>query len=838
MRFQLSTFMLGVLATSAAHAQTLTKLFQDGSSPTTTYDSKAVKLVSYADADARYGSFAYVDVGHRQRWGAVHGLFAFDIRDIPVGSEIRDVSLTVYHDVSSAAATMVTLDLHELTQAFVENETNWTFAQNNVPWRTSGGTYEPKILSSISLSPATVVAGQFSVFSGSYNFRSAVQRAHESSKVVYLLVKLRDESGDAERMFRLRSDNHDIKATRPTLSVTYAPQSAPVVASFGGGDSTGTIRAAIDSGAARVVIPLVKVNGVPADWVISDTIQLRDNQELQLEEGVRVRAKLATLRTDQKMFVAEDKTNVRVVGLGSGATFMMNRGDYSNVAEQEHGHCLAFLGAKNAEVTNMKFEDCSGDGVYVGHGKVARFSDNVLITNVHTKRALRNGLSITSAKNVVVDNSSFNDATHFPNGRKLPNAGIDLEPNTSAQPIWNILIRNTRVEGNGLGNGDFGYGFVAALNTPSQPANPVLARFLDCTAFNNRTGFTASAKLGTPGLVEIIRGVSDTSTGPGIEIGPKIPCEPGASSCSYELNFIDCKVRNAGTVTGGKIEFHSGQLARSGGVNFSNCFVQDNTRAWFMSHRTETTAQLSSIFGNFIVDNPHGARVNLGTLRNSAIDWVLGDGVTPMRIFVQGVAPKDSYTEQHAAQLRSNSSTPDNNGNMVVGYNNAKIRSVLSFDISDIPIGKTIDTVQLQLTHVEVGQGTSPVAVNLYAMTNSFNEAETTWSFARSGVRWNTEGGDFSSTVLSTVTAVPSAVPRFSKLVFQNQNAFRDAVRRAYNGDKVVRLMVSLADESAAAGTRTFTLATDDWAPPDANGNPAGNATFRPRLIVTYTPGP
>lgn len=85
----------------------------------------------------------------------------------------------------------------------------------------------------------------------------------------------------------------------------------------------------------------------------------------------------------------------------------------------EWGHCLSILGGVNVSVTGTLFTNAWGDGIYIGGP-----SENVVLDSVDTSRCRRQGLSITSARDVRVIDSSF-EAT----GGTRPGDGIDIEPN-------------------------------------------------------------------------------------------------------------------------------------------------------------------------------------------------------------------------------------------------------------------------------------------------------------------------------------------------------------------------------------------------------------------------
>lgn len=103
----------------------------------------------------------------------------------------------------------------------------------------------------------------------------------------------------------------------------------------------------------------------------------------------------------------------------------------------EWGHCVACYGANDFKIIGGEISSAWGDGIYIGSG-----SKNGLIENVKCDGNRRQGLSIVSAQNIKVINSTFNNTMGT-----LPEAGIDIEPN-DFDTVKNILISNCTTNGN------------------------------------------------------------------------------------------------------------------------------------------------------------------------------------------------------------------------------------------------------------------------------------------------------------------------------------------------------------------------------------------------------
>lgn len=204
---------------------------------------------------------------------------------------------------------------------------------------------------------------------------------------------------------------------------------------FDPADSTRAIQAAIDSGAKQVVIP-----NVGADWVVTP-LQLRSNLTLIFEEGVRLMAKKGEFRgRNDSVLNGRNVENVRLIGYG--ATIQMRKEDYraDPYKEAEWRHCVAFWSSRNIEILGLTLRDSGGDGIYLGNARkadIAPYNENIVIRDVVCDNNYRQGLSVITARNLLVENSAFNNTSGT-----APAAGIDLEPNKPGEELTNVVIRN------------------------------------------------------------------------------------------------------------------------------------------------------------------------------------------------------------------------------------------------------------------------------------------------------------------------------------------------------------------------------------------------------------
>lgn len=207
-------------------------------------------------------------------------------------------------------------------------------------------------------------------------------------------------------------------------------------------DSTEYMQAAINSGASRVIIP-----DMGQDWIVRP-ITLRSNQELFFEEGAVVQAKKGEFhgRTDS-LFTGRDVENV--IFRGYGATLRMHKEDYDNPALYEKAEWrmgIAIQGSYNVQIYGLTIRDTGGDGIYLGRGTTMTTNENIIIRDIIADNNYRQGISVISAKNLLIENSVFKNT-----GGTAPGAGIDLEPNRPDEQLTNVIIRNSVFEDNVVG---------------------------------------------------------------------------------------------------------------------------------------------------------------------------------------------------------------------------------------------------------------------------------------------------------------------------------------------------------------------------------------------------
>lgn len=146
-----------------------------------------------------------------------------------------------------------------------------------------------------------------------------------------------------------------------------------------------------------------------------------------------------------------DKIGYVIINVRDSSNIIIDGGnifgdrDYHIGSTGEWGFGINISICDNVRISNIKIENCWGDGIIAQgrDGQPAVYSSNIYIDNVRSIRNRRQGLSIVSVKKMWVKNSYFANT----NGT-LPESGIDVECNTGYPVNENIYIENNLFEDN------------------------------------------------------------------------------------------------------------------------------------------------------------------------------------------------------------------------------------------------------------------------------------------------------------------------------------------------------------------------------------------------------
>ena len=382
-------------------------------------------------------------------------------------------------------------------------------------------------------------------------------------------------------------------------------------------DATEALQSAINSGAKRVIVP-----NMTRDWIVRP-INLAGDQELVFEDGVVVTAKRGEFKgKGECLFRGVNIRNLTIRGYG--ATWRMQKMDYisgmhlkalreslgSDNAEGTYDYgewrrTLILQSCADVEVLGLILRDSGGDGICLCKGDVDKpFCQNIHIMDVVCDNNLRQGISVVSAENLLIENCVFKNTWGTP-----PAAGIDLEPDLPTYRLREITIRNCVFQEN-YGNGIH---IFLGSHAPDpkrlkaagiRPLEDVSVLIDSCRVSSSMGGGIRVAGVrekGARGLIEF-RDCTIENVGKfGLEINRK-------SADGVHLRFDNCIWRNVARGCATEIPLQiilRPHIRRNGGVEFVKCMVEDDRARPFIIAREEgKTTGLHDITGEVTVCNP------------------------------------------------------------------------------------------------------------------------------------------------------------------------------------------------------------------------------------------
>ncbi|HOJ21937.1 MAG TPA: right-handed parallel beta-helix repeat-containing protein [Armatimonadota bacterium] len=327
-------------------------------------------------------------------------------------------------------------------------------------------------------------------------------------------------------------------------------------------DSTRMLQEAINSGARKLI-----VDNVGKPWIVTG-IALASNQEILFERGVEVLAKKGAFKgRNDSLFYADLKENITLTGYG--ATLRMRRADYDGpeYEKAEWRHCLSFRSCSNIKVYGLTLAESGGDGIYLGTAKSGVTNKDVHIKDVVCDRNYRQGISVITAENLLIENTVMKDTAGT-----APQAGIDFEPNHPSERLVNCVMRNCITQNNK------GHGYVLYLPPLKATSEPVSVRFENCRAIGDQLSSACVVTANTPdgavkGTIEFINCHFEASKGAGINVSDK-----PANGC--RVRFEKCTVVNPAAEAANQAPIvlmaRQGAGDPIGGVEFDRCVIRDS----------------------------------------------------------------------------------------------------------------------------------------------------------------------------------------------------------------------------------------------------------------------
>ena len=270
----------------------------------------------------------------------------------------------------------------------------------------------------------------------------------------------------------------------------------------------------------------------------------------------------------EALFRIENADNVNIKA--DNALFRMNKSAYKG----EHNHIFMINGSSNVSIHNAKANDSGGDGFYIGAYKTAqKFSKDIRIIDCVADNNRRQGISIISAKDVIVQNCVFSNTKGA-----SPESGLDIEPNRFDDVLENIVVEECMSIGNA------GRGFMVAISSFDYRSKPVSVSFDNCVAKSNYVGFASVYFLdGGTGNIFFNNCIAENSRYSGF-------LEASCSANGIRKTYTNCKAINNNNSRGRSDKnsfssnfyiFESERQPRTtiGNSVFKNCVSEDNRKS-------------------------------------------------------------------------------------------------------------------------------------------------------------------------------------------------------------------------------------------------------------------
>lgn len=160
-------------------------------------------------------------------------------------------------------------------------------------------------------------------------------------------------------------------------------------------------------------------------------IQVKSNQTIAFEEGATLKA-IPNGEEFYRILSIQEVQNVKILG----GSFIGDR--YSHLGKSGEWGTGIYIASNSRDITikGSRFENFWGDGLYIG-GDIP--PNDIFIDDIVCENNLRSGISVTSAINLEISNSQFNNS----NG-KSPQTGINIEPNSQGDICKEIKIDNVK----------------------------------------------------------------------------------------------------------------------------------------------------------------------------------------------------------------------------------------------------------------------------------------------------------------------------------------------------------------------------------------------------------
>jgi len=359
----------------------------------------------------------------------------------------------------------------------------------------------------------------------------------------------------------------------------------------------------------------VIIDNVGEPWITGPLLVNSGDLTIIIEPGTVLNALAGAYGEFDPMFRIRDVENVTV--LGYGATIQMNKQEYIDLADSEYRHAFNLGSVVNVRIEGLEVKDTGGDGVLIGKsfqpGALVNFSEDVVIRNCVFDNNYRQGISVVSVKDCLIENCIMKNTIGA-----LPEAGIDIEPDDPTERIEDLVIRNCQFINNN------GNGIQVALTFMDDTSEDVSVLVEDCYFENNFTlsniyayaelSFNDNGGNGVDGAVNFSRCYVASSQWSAVYVKKTIE--------SYDINFEDCVFKN---VSQNPIDFNNPiffevtnyeeSAPRTGGVSFTDCRIDFSADIPLLTYfeNLGTVEGLGNVTGNFFVSPTTSQTIDIGT---------------------------------------------------------------------------------------------------------------------------------------------------------------------------------------------------------------------------------
>ncbi|KKM60554.1 hypothetical protein LCGC14_1540660, partial [marine sediment metagenome] len=364
------------------------------------------------------------------------------------------------------------------------------------------------------------------------------------------------------------------------------------VSTFGFQDPTTALHRALLSKKDTIIIDYQT-----KPWLIGPMIFKNiKNKVIILEKGVELKAKNGAFKnSNDALLMFLYCQNIKI--LGNGGQISMNKEEYR---EGEWRHGISLRASENIVVKDLTVRDTGGDGIYIAGAKDKLYSENIIINNIKSLNNKRQGITIISAKGVLIENSLFAETKGI-----QPAAGIDIEPNNKHNIVSDIRIINCVIRDN------FGPGIVIGLRKLEKESAKISILVENCIISSNHS--LDNPKAGA----EIIFGANKESPVTGIVIFRECLIKNSnwgvvysrKRSDAYTVLFDNCMVRSLSA--NGKspaiyleVPDYYKEFGALGGYHFNNFYIENMQSVPFVIIRGSklgTLKKIENITGNVTI---------------------------------------------------------------------------------------------------------------------------------------------------------------------------------------------------------------------------------------------